>query len=588
MPTIMLVLPIMVREMQVAARRRRTYWVRLLTAVLALLVTLIILLFMRHEDANDRGTAIFVALGYLSWGLAIISGLWLTSDSLSAEKREGTLGLLFLTDLRSHDIVLGKLAAHLLQSLGSLLALIPILCVPLLLGGRTIEEIGRLALALWAALFFSLSLGLAVSACVVRMRHTGIITNALLAWFAFLSPWLGSALCEAYPDTGLASWAEWLLVRPSPLEGIGHAFDHLYDKTDPALYWWPIGSSHALALGALVLTWWRLPRSWQNVQGGFRKGSWREWWHRFWTGSAEWRQAFRQHALQINPAYWLASRDRWGPWLVWFPVVIAAQWWISIVSDLWVPKASTSEGVFSNLFEFLDDLDRFFIACVLGFLYKLWFAWRAALFLGEARREQTLEFLLTAPVHQEQILWGQWQALWRMFRGPFAFMVLLLLVFGIDFLHRHHTWKEVTSATQILWSEIDKTPPCLFFLYYYGVVSLFDLAALGWLSFWLSLRWAMPHRAALCTFALVIALPLLVWLLFYQGLMSLEKTPVLSMLNNSNLSFSWLGLASAGAYLAIHIGMDLLWIYYARWRLRRYFRLVAATPVGLKPRYQEG
>ena len=29
-----------------------------------------------------------------------------TADSLSAEKREGTLGLLFLTDLRGYDVVL--------------------------------------------------------------------------------------------------------------------------------------------------------------------------------------------------------------------------------------------------------------------------------------------------------------------------------------------------------------------------------------------------------------------------------------------------------------------------------------------------
>ncbi|HQU46125.1 MAG TPA: hypothetical protein PK867_25150, partial [Pirellulales bacterium] len=33
----------------------------------------------------------------------------LTADCISSERREGTLGLLFLTDLRGHDVVLGKL-----------------------------------------------------------------------------------------------------------------------------------------------------------------------------------------------------------------------------------------------------------------------------------------------------------------------------------------------------------------------------------------------------------------------------------------------------------------------------------------------
>jgi len=35
----------------------------------------------------------------------------LTADTLSGESREGTLGLLFLTDLRSWDVTLGKLAS---------------------------------------------------------------------------------------------------------------------------------------------------------------------------------------------------------------------------------------------------------------------------------------------------------------------------------------------------------------------------------------------------------------------------------------------------------------------------------------------
>ena len=38
--------------------------------------------------------------------LVIVSAL--SSDSISREKREGTLGLLFLTPLGSRDIVIGK------------------------------------------------------------------------------------------------------------------------------------------------------------------------------------------------------------------------------------------------------------------------------------------------------------------------------------------------------------------------------------------------------------------------------------------------------------------------------------------------
>ena len=48
------------------------------------------------------GSAVFYCL---------LSGVWFTADCLSEEKREGTLGLLFLTDLKGYDVVLGKLVA---------------------------------------------------------------------------------------------------------------------------------------------------------------------------------------------------------------------------------------------------------------------------------------------------------------------------------------------------------------------------------------------------------------------------------------------------------------------------------------------
>jgi len=47
----------------------------------------------------------------------------------------GTLGLLFLTDLKGHDIVFGKLAASSVNALYSLLAIVPVLGLTLLFGG---------------------------------------------------------------------------------------------------------------------------------------------------------------------------------------------------------------------------------------------------------------------------------------------------------------------------------------------------------------------------------------------------------------------------------------------------------------------
>ena len=71
----------------------------------------------------------------------LFSGVFLTADSLSGEKREGTLGLLFLTDLKGYDVVFGKLIATSLNGFYALLAIFPVLALPLVMGGVTFWEL---------------------------------------------------------------------------------------------------------------------------------------------------------------------------------------------------------------------------------------------------------------------------------------------------------------------------------------------------------------------------------------------------------------------------------------------------------------
>ena len=102
------------------------------------------------------GKGLFGTLTWLSLAVALSAGLFFTSDCLSEEKREGTIGFLFLTDLRGYDVVLGKLLATSLRGLYALLAVFPILAVTLLMGGVTGAHFWKTALALINALFFSL------------------------------------------------------------------------------------------------------------------------------------------------------------------------------------------------------------------------------------------------------------------------------------------------------------------------------------------------------------------------------------------------------------------------------------------------
>src|SRR5437016_4980222 len=103
-------LPVVERELRVAARRGTTHWARFaLTLVLALVT-------ISELSTNRSSSPGLVAASVFKW---LVSGAFvlacaacaLTADTLSGERREGTLGLLFLAGLRPWDLTLGKLAS---------------------------------------------------------------------------------------------------------------------------------------------------------------------------------------------------------------------------------------------------------------------------------------------------------------------------------------------------------------------------------------------------------------------------------------------------------------------------------------------
>jgi ABC-type transport system involved in cytochrome c biogenesis permease component len=135
----MTLLPIVARELRVGSRRWTTYWLRLLAAGTVLLGVL--LWFGSTNLSLGAGGALFVWVHRI-----VIVAIWvlvplMTCDCLSQEKREGTLGLLFLTSLSAREIVFAKAMAHGLRALTLWLAVVPIVGIPVLLGGMGWREI---------------------------------------------------------------------------------------------------------------------------------------------------------------------------------------------------------------------------------------------------------------------------------------------------------------------------------------------------------------------------------------------------------------------------------------------------------------
>ncbi|HMO65867.1 MAG TPA: ABC transporter permease subunit, partial [Verrucomicrobiota bacterium] len=200
------VLPVAARGVRVIARRRELYWTRFTAAAVAVALAAFMLAVARESPPFIQAHALFSALSGFALVFAHFAGLRTTADCLSEEKREGTLGLLLLTDLRPLDVIAGKVLASSASALAALVALLPVLALPLLLGGVPADLVGKMALLLLNTIFLSLAAGVLVSAlCRGAQQAMGWTLVLLLAVGA------GPFVLMAAAATMEASWLQrWL------------------------------------------------------------------------------------------------------------------------------------------------------------------------------------------------------------------------------------------------------------------------------------------------------------------------------------------------------------------------------------------
>src|SRR5437899_1889814 len=202
-------LPIVERELRVRARQKFTHRFRVGSALVAMLLVMYLLVTGSLSSPRSIGKMIFQTLAWLSFAYCLLEGVRTTADCLSEEKRAGTLGLLFLTDLKGYDVVFGKLIASSLNSFYALLAIFPPLAIPILIGGVTGAEFWRLVLMLVNTLFFSLCSGMFVSAVSRDERNALANTLALIPCLTFPPIALhrvpsAAISCLAWPSPGVA------------------------------------------------------------------------------------------------------------------------------------------------------------------------------------------------------------------------------------------------------------------------------------------------------------------------------------------------------------------------------------------------
>jgi ABC-type transport system involved in cytochrome c biogenesis permease component len=465
-------LPIVERELRVAARRRGTYRLRLLVALLAIIVGVFAYLANFLGPPSRLAHSIFTGLAGVAFVYCLAAGRICTADSLSEEKREGTLGLLFLTNLRGYDVVLGKLAATSLHGFYGLVAILPILAVPLLMGGITNGEFWRVVLVLLNTFLFSLAVGMLASTLSSRGRGPMALNFALLLLLIGVFPAIAGALAFSKPSSRVAYW----LLVPSPAYAGFLSFDRFYIGAADR-FWWSIAITHGMAWVLVLLASLLVPYSWQDSFSKSGKRTWDERWERWSYGRGEKRRKLRGHLLAINPFLWLASRARHKRTGAWAALVGVVVWWLYCWARLdfkWSEEALiVTTGVLVNV------------------LFKTWFGIEASQRLAENQRLGALELLLSTPLSGGSILRGQLLALRRIFLGPL--LVALLFEFVL-----------VQIAGTV-------APQLRERLHAFAVANALmfpvDLLALFWVGVWAGLTARTPNHAAFTTIVRVLLLP---------------------------------------------------------------------------------
>jgi hypothetical protein len=378
----MYILPLIMRELNVAQRRRSTFVLRAGFGVGTMAFTAWAFLVWQGSP-ELAGHALFTILGWIALGGSLITAILLASDSLSREKRDGTLGFLFLTNLQADEIVVGKLAAAAVVPVFTLMAMFPSFAVCQLLGSVTAGEFWRVMLALLVSLVSALALTVWISSCCTNRR------------------------------VAIGSSAVALLVL-NPLWLVLLAFDRGY-SSHRGLFW--LGLLLALA-GSRGLIFWaaaKLDASWRDKEFGLLKSE------------EEGKKAFSLRRLRLAnfpPVEWLILRSEKQAGLLWLLGaglgLLVAYFalnggWIGR-KPAFVVAPSANWGIFFAAF------------LLLHLLAKLLLLGRAAHQLFADRQDGNLELLLATSLSTEELFEGFKNALRKRFVGPIVFIIAVDLL----------------------------------------------------------------------------------------------------------------------------------------------------------------
>lgn len=434
----MRVVSVIDRELRTSARQSFTYSLRVLGVVSLLIV---LGLFSLNGDLGPEiGGKLFgwlhATLFFAIWVFAPL----LTSDCISRERREGTLPLLFLTNLNPREIVFAKGFAHSFRAGTLWLAVLPLLAVPLVAGGVGWPEVLISALVNVSALCLATAAGLVASASSkVWSRALALaLCIAFIFFVAYLFALPGMLLAAGPPARRGPFF--WMRNEWGPAFGLWLAtnFEGIWQQwlAGGGYTIWRalavVGSLAVFSIALLLLmirfASWRVKRVWREEPPSARV-QWLQ--KKLFTPLIfqTWLRRWLDWQLARNPIGWLGQRSWVGRIVVWgwFAVVVC---------------------IYSSLFSNMSLYQRGFheVQVVVAWMLAGSIALSAA---GSFRRERDtgmMELLLVSPIREWQIIGGRIRGLWTQFL-PAVILLMAVWLYTATFIPGINEWPaELTTV----------------------------------------------------------------------------------------------------------------------------------------------
>lgn len=562
------------RELRSAARQKATYRVRWITAAIFFCL-LVWLLWAFHGFTNQRAAPeVFRVFASLTLLYCALLGTTHTADCLSAERRDGTLGLLFLTNLNSAEIVAGKLCSGALASAYGFFAVFPMLALPMLMGGIPFGVFARTVVVLLISILFSLAAGF-LSSVLCKRQFVAVALALGLTLGLGIGSMVAAVAAASFARTRwLADW-----IGPfSPIYAMAAAEGgRVFGRNH---FWLSVVAIAGVSVCWLALTTFLLARTWRDRPKNARL------WRRFtaWKPSrrlfATHRDALRRRLLSYNPIFWLSGREPISA-----PVFMVIAILLTLVTEfvtapLFGRAMGTQRGalVLGHLFAW------FWTGSAIQALVLYYAPMIASQRLAEDKETGALELILCTATTEQVISRGLWLAYWRkmLFPGLLAILVYIFFLWQCLVMFTFESPGQIppgATPSELFWYSLSDSPVRgvvlsweLTFLIRAAVL-IFVLLLLTWPTLgcvgrWMGLRLKHPGYAPLASLALLAVPPVL---LFTFTCVVGDKLGFDNMPERRLLPLMmWLGFAIG----VIHCFVLSLW---AAFSLRHYLRPIAMS-----------